>query len=94
MQHLYRKVLQALAHPTLVKMISLPALPTYIQQWIKAKEWMALYPLAVHFGHYFAGVEDPLIAMANAIMVEIPLITRYSPCHRKKVCPYRESSGE
>jgi len=38
----------------------------------------------VHFGHYMAGMFNLMIAVLNAKMAEMPLVTRHTPSQWKK----------
>jgi len=44
----------------------------------------SLSMLQVHFGHYMVGTFNPNIAIMNATMVDIPLLTGYTPSCWKK----------
>jgi len=50
-----------------------------IKGWQKARETMASSMSSVHFGHNMAGMFNPEIAIVNARMAEIPLVSGYSP---------------
>jgi len=47
--------------------------------WRKVQEMMASSMSLVHFGQYMAGTFNPDIAKLDAKMVDIPLISGYSP---------------
>jgi len=50
-----------------------------IYGWQKVRETMASSMSSVHFGHYMAGMFNPEIALLNATMVDILLVSGYSP---------------
>ena len=47
--------------------------PTYMAGWQRAKERTSSGPSGLHFGHFKAGCQHPLVADFDAMMVQIPL---------------------
>ena len=62
---------------------NLPQIPSRILEevttgWHKAQEATSSAPSAVHFGHYMAGMFNPMIAVFNARQVNLGLTMGYS----------------
>ena len=53
--------------------------PTYMAGWQRAKERTSSGPSGLHFGHFKAGCQHPLVADFDATMVQIPYATGFSP---------------
>ena len=51
----------------------------FIQGWRKAKEWTSTGSPLLHFDHFKAGIQDPVIAEFEATMAHIPYASGYSP---------------
>jgi len=45
----------------------------------EGKKRTSYSPSALHFDHYIAGSQNPFVAQLNALFMEIPLSTGYSP---------------
>jgi len=53
-------------------------------RWKKVRETTASSMSSVHFGHYMAGTFNPDIALLNAMMADILLLSGYSPRQWRK----------
>jgi len=79
-----KKLLQALQKPPGITPILQRTLTDYTNTWKKARKTTSLSMSQVHFRHYMAGMFNPNIAIMNATMADIPMLTGYTPARWKK----------
>ena len=66
-----RKVLRELRMPDIVKQNPITdeiTIKEHIQAWRSQKETIASEPTGLHFGHYKAGIENQLAALAGGLL--------------------------
>jgi len=78
-----KKLLQALQKPPGITPIPQRTLIDYTNAWNKAREMTSSSISQVHFGHYMVGMFNPNIAIMNATVADIPMLTGYAPARWK-----------
>jgi len=75
------KLLEHMQWPYRVQDLLPISLQKYTNGWRKAQEATSSSLSGNHFGHYMAGSFNPDIVLFDAMMVNLPMKTGYSPQH-------------